>query len=160
MKIKIIDLLNMISKGEELPKKIKYKGDVREYDDTNKDYVSYLGEQYYLFYEVLTSGSGAMLVKSLNDEVEIIEEDKKDKEIEVYINGEKVDITDIYEPLKQGEYFYKENDKWYVHKLKYVSKIIEEDKKIELLVLQNFTSNQKKIARKVNEIIDYINKGD
>lgn len=38
--------------------------------------------------------------------------------------------------------------------------IIEEDKKIEQLVLQNFTSNQKKIARKVNEIIDYINKGD
>ena len=36
----------------------------------------------------------------------------------------------------------------------------EEDKKIEPLILKNFTSNQKNIARKVNEIIDYINKGD
>ena len=38
--------------------------------------------------------------------------------------------------------------------------IIEEDKKIEPLVLQNFTSNQRKIARKVNDIIDYINRGE
>lgn len=35
----------------------------------------------------------------------------------------------------------------------------EKDKKIEnIKVKSNFTRNQKKIARKINEIIDYINK--
>lgn len=85
-------------------------------------------------------------------------EKMKDEEIEIYVNGEKVDITDIYEPLKQGEYFYKENGKWYAHRLKNVTFEVEEDKKIEPLILKNFTSNQKKIARKINEIIDYLNK--
>lgn len=69
--------------------------------------------------------------------------DTKDKEIEVYINGEKVDITNIYEPLKQGEYFYKENGKWYVHKLKNVSFVIEEDKKIEKLPYYSLEKIQK-----------------
>ena len=87
-------------------------------------------------------------------------EKMKDEEIEIYVNGEKVDITDIYEPLKQGEYFYKENGKWYAHRLKNVTFEVEEDKKIEPLILKNFTSNQKKIARKINEIIDVINRGD
>ena len=102
-------------------------------------------------------------------------ENMKDKEIEVYINGEKVDITDIYEPLKQGEYFYKENGKWYVHKLKSVSKIIEEDKKIKKLEhwvdvktwvkgndLETGLSEQsyfnKNVFYKINEIIDKLNK--
>ena len=92
----------------------------------------------------------------------------KDEEIEIYVNGEKVDITDIYEPLKQGEYFYKENGKWYVHKLKNISKIIEEDKKIEKINLKGYTSclgtdeewtsSEEIIIAKVNEIIDYLNK--
>ena len=88
-------------------------------------------------------------------------ENKIDEEIELYVNGEKVDITDIYEPLKQGEYFYKENGKWYAHRLKNVTFEVEEDKKIEnIKVKSTFTRNQKQIARKINEIIDYINKGD
>lgn len=91
----------------------------------------------------------------------------KDKEIEIYIDGEKVDITDIYEPLKQGEYFYKENGKWYVHKLKNVSFVMEKDKKIEKL--ERFTPQREsdtyctkynEVADKINEIIDYINKGE
>ena len=102
-------------------------------------------------------------------------EKMKDEEIEIYVNGEKVDITDIYEPLKQGEYFYKENGKWYVHKLKNVSKIIEEDKKIKKLEhwvdvktwvkgndLETGLSEQsyfnKNVFYKINEIIDKLNK--
>ena len=39
------------------------------------------------------------------------------------------------------------------------NEIIEEDKKIEkLTIMSRFTRNQKAIARKVNEVIDYINK--
>ena len=102
-------------------------------------------------------------------------EKMKDEEIEIYVNGEKVDITDIYEPLKQGEYFYKENGKWYAHKLKNVSKIIEEDKKIKKLEhwvdvktwvkgndLETGLSEQsyfnKNVFYKINEIIDKLNK--
>ena len=102
-------------------------------------------------------------------------EKMKDEEIEIYVNGEKVDITDIYVPLKQGEYFYKENGKWYVHKLKNVSKIIEEDKKIKKLEhwvdvktwvkgndLETGLSEQsyfnKNVFYKINEIIDKLNK--
>lgn len=98
MKIKIIDLLNMISKGKEVPKKIKYKDDIYIHVDNH----CYVCEE---TYEILSNNIYAEH-NSLNDEIEIIEEDKK----------------------------------------------------IEPLILKNFTSNQKKIARKVNEIIDYLNK--
>ena len=101
----------------------------------------------------------------------------KDKEIEIYINGEKVDITDIYEPLKQGEYFYKENGRWYVHKLKNVSFVMGKDKKIEKIKGFNLCEDSiddkdlglelhytgvsntfNEVYFKINEIIDYINK--
>ena len=93
-------------------------------------------------------------------------ENMKDEKIEIYVNGEKVDITDIYEPLKQGEYFYKENDKWYVHKLKNVSFVMEKDKKIEKLTPFEapFLKDEKPDIRfrlildKINEIIDHLNK--
>lgn len=38
--------------------------------------------------------------------------------------------------------------------------VIEKTKKIEKLKKTNMTRNQKKIVHKINEIIDYINKGD
>ena len=152
-KIKIIELLNMISRGEEVPKKIKYKDIIFDYKKEKGDYESEYGQFFLDWVELNEYG--------LHDEVEIIEEDKKDEEIELYFNGKKVDITDIFEPLKQGEYIYKENDKWYAHRLKNVTFEVEEDKKIEnIKVKSTFTRNQKQIARKINEIIDYINKGD
>lgn len=89
----------------------------------------------------------------------------KDEEIEVYINGEKVDITDIYEPLKQGEYFYKENGKWYVHRLENISILLEEDKKIEKLEYEEMgdmvgiPTNQE-LMEKINEIIEVLNERD
>lgn len=76
--IKIIDLFVKIANGEEVPKKIKYKGVIREYDYDDKDYIAYkAGEELYLFYDVLKSGTGDEFVKELNNEVEIIEEDKE-----------------------------------------------------------------------------------
>lgn len=78
--IKIIDLLNKIANGEEVPKRIKYKGIIREYNADDKDYRSYEGnEELYLFYGVLTSKTGEKLKESLNDEVEILDEPKEDK---------------------------------------------------------------------------------
>ena len=64
--MKVIDLLNKIANGEE-PKKIKYNGNVYEYEEYGyfSDDIGYIFDKYY------PSG------KVLNDEVEIIEEDKK-----------------------------------------------------------------------------------
>ena len=82
-KIKIIDLLNMISKGEEVPKKIKVGNKIYNYETFNigkgdnyftaeweevKGYrISYDGTYYYL----------EIRDYNLNDEVEILEEEKK-----------------------------------------------------------------------------------
>jgi len=71
--MKVIDLLNKIANGEEVPKKIKYK-----YNIYYAEFSSSSGKSYYcddegdtLLLEVIDS------VDQLNDEVEIIEEDKK-----------------------------------------------------------------------------------
>lgn len=68
--IRIIDLLNMISKGEEAPKKIRYFGEEFKLAKGNEYYsvysskplISYFGEDY--------------LRAELNDEVEILDEEE------------------------------------------------------------------------------------
>lgn len=62
--MKIIDLLNKIAKGEEVPKKIKWETVVWEYDDSSsKNYVIDYGD-------LFSSISGS----NLNDEIEIPED--------------------------------------------------------------------------------------
>lgn len=74
-KIKVIDLLNMISKGKEVPKKIKFYGKYYIWYDNR-----YTGNKGYCL-EPLKSDSNSFLeintVYDLNKEVEIIEEEKK-----------------------------------------------------------------------------------
>ena len=78
--MKVIDLLNKIANGEEVPKKIKWfdkwleKESTYIFDEENKDYV-HIGYIEYLF-------NDNFMTESLNDEVEIIEEDKEIKKIE------------------------------------------------------------------------------
>lgn len=64
MEYKVIDLIN-----DKAPKKIKFKGGLYEFDNVQKDYVD--TDQEYLFCNQF------MIGKILNDEVEIIEEDKE-----------------------------------------------------------------------------------
>lgn len=73
--MKIIDLLVKISQGERMPKKIKYEGYVWEYDKDVKDYHrNDIDEEYiYLFQDLFEKATGFFI----NNEVEIIEEDKK-----------------------------------------------------------------------------------
>lgn len=73
--MKIIDLLVKISQGEKMPKKIKYEGFVWEYDKVAKDYYrNDIDEEYiYLFQDLFKKETGLFI----NNEVEIIEEDKK-----------------------------------------------------------------------------------
>lgn len=68
--MKIIDLLNKIANGEEVPKKIKWKGQIYEYSRSNRFYYQNSWSMYRDFY---TEGN------CLNDEVEILEEPKKIK---------------------------------------------------------------------------------
>ena len=79
--MKVIDLLNKIANGEEVPKKVKYEGDIYEYDgidyqnDDDYEVASLMGD-------VILCGK-----KELNDEVEIIEDTpKEDKKIEKLID--------------------------------------------------------------------------
>lgn len=73
--MKIIDLLVKISKGEKLPYKIKYKNNIYEYDGETLNYFRTINFAIdFLIGEDITA--------LLNDEIEIIEEDKKIKKLE------------------------------------------------------------------------------
>ena len=75
MKIKIIDLLIKIAK-EEAPEKIMYDGDIWNFDGSVQDYSD---ETKYLFADYMSDF--AYKPEFLNDEVEIIEEEKKIEKI-------------------------------------------------------------------------------
>ena len=70
--MKIIDLLNMISKGEEVPKEIKYDNKIWYWNAQTKEYITTCTICVYRLIPELGH---------INDEVEIIEEDKKIKKI-------------------------------------------------------------------------------
>ena len=73
-KIKVIDLLNMISKGEEVPKKIKYEKDTYIHID---NYCYYCEDT-----NLILSDRIFAEYSKLNDEVEILEETKKIEKID------------------------------------------------------------------------------
>ena len=82
MKITMYELLGMIKDGKE-PKKIKYMGYSFEYDTNHKRYESYFDEQ------IWTLNDFVNVNDNLNDEVEILEEEKKIPEkIEYEISDE------------------------------------------------------------------------
>ena len=91
--IKIIDLLNMINKGEEVPKKVIFQN--REYIRDNDDDFIYMDKDYmkiHLFNDL------DYIVKMLDDEVEIIEESEQDidiqaiEELEIIEEGNKAKL--------------------------------------------------------------------
>lgn len=77
--MKVIDIYNKIANGEELPKKIKYAGDIYEYEEKQLDYrITYSSRNMYL----LAHHNNFVL----NETIEIIEEpiltDKEYEDIE------------------------------------------------------------------------------
>ena len=111
--MKVIDLLNKIENGEEVPKEIKYKGIVFKYIWTNRKPLKYINEEY-------KNGDNARrhlfwYVDKLYDEIEVIEEEQNIKELWIddsgYIHtelgswkGRKMDIafaTKINEVIKE-----------------------------------------------------------
>lgn len=127
--MKVIDLLNRIANGEEVPKKIRIgdKIDIFYYQDYIKSYKAYDNE--YLMCEYLCNTDRLNdEVEILNDEIEVIGKDKKIRKI-------KVD----YSPDIEEKIFYEDGDK--------PRHCILRDAGTELLI------------DKINEIIDYINGG-
>ena len=88
--MKIIELLTLIAKGEEVPKKIKYDDDIYIHVD---NYCYYCQETN----EILSQNIYAEFSR-LNDEVEIIEEEKEIEKCKSYDNFEGID--DYIEHLK------------------------------------------------------------
>ena len=81
--MKVIDLLNKIANGEEVPKKIKYKNKIYEWKEYDAHYgktmtkKGWVKEHGYVAEENMTYFYLKHCYQDLNDEVEIIEEDKK-----------------------------------------------------------------------------------
>ena len=100
--IKIIDLLNKIADGEEIPKKIKYNDDLY----THVDNYCYFCEE---TNEILSQNIYAEFSR-LNDEVEIIEEEKEIEKVSVKTNNHNVrkvankinELIDTVNELKRG----------------------------------------------------------
>lgn len=78
--MKVIDLLNKIANGEEVPRTIKFHSQYYQVTDCAygdyKDYISTLTDKYLFDDEWNLTGN-------LNEEIEIIEEDKKIEKIDV-----------------------------------------------------------------------------
>ena len=79
--MKVIDLLNKIANGE-IPKKIKYFETIYEYGNYKGDsgYVDTTQYPYKWFEKEIDCD----VISDLNDEVEIIEEDKKIENLDIY----------------------------------------------------------------------------
>ena len=92
--MKIIDLLNKIANGEEVPKKIKIGYDVLIH---NEKYNLFLQDYYYMTDE--ENATWKIWAYRLNDEVEILEEEKKMPEkIEFLIDTEGIRDFRIISP--------------------------------------------------------------
>lgn len=92
--MKIIDLLIKISKGEKVPKKIKYDGIEFEYSKSYNDYVSYTeisSIETFLIDKIFKKNIKPNIL--LNDEIEIIEENKKIKMLEPFRGSDLTDLT-------------------------------------------------------------------
>ena len=179
--MKVIDLLNKIANGEEVPKKIKYNGKIYFYHkgyDFDYAYTTdkggYLIENKSLFqfssYKDNCWNDNSM-IEFLNEEVEIIEENKKElhaNNIEFNIYNDKKEFIITLDENDLGIdklhldncYFYKENDKWYVKhiNLKPIAYISQEHKIPEKIIIgkKQPVHRIKKIEKKINEILDYL----
>ena len=126
-KIKVIDLLNIISKGEEVPEKIKYKNEIWEYYEDITNYIrpgkpNTLFTMYYIH-------------KILNEEIEIIEEEEEIEKLDVALLGQ--------------------CDNWLRCP---TNKVTKQDVELNPYIIDNIRENTLYFQRKINELIDAVNK--
>lgn len=113
--MKVIDLLNKIANNEEVPKKIEWDNCIFAYSEYDKDYLEFpFSEDEY---KGLFNERDAILSHYLNDEVEIIEEDKEIEKIELGVIS------------PNGEYIISINDEKIQDKINELVKAVNELKK-------------------------------
>ena len=94
-KIRVIDLLNKMANGEEVPEKIKYDNDIFIYDKDRKDYIHQLDSDGWVSETLLFKMRDVHFFEGfINVKVEIIEE-----EPEIDIQG----IEELQEYLHIGD---------------------------------------------------------
>ena len=106
--MKIIDLLNKIANGEEVPRKIAY-GDIHYvYVGSNRELIKYVNEERdfnedsrYLMY----------IIDDLNDEVEILEEEKEIEKMNLHVDDWCTPTQCDIELSKKIDELIKENNK-------------------------------------------------
>ena len=94
--MKIIDLLNKIANGEEVPKIILFNSYKYRFDKIDRVYRNIRGNS--------TLGTINELDLYLNDEVEIKEEEKKIPENLPFKNDMKLTIMEVYHELEKYNY--------------------------------------------------------
>lgn len=96
-KIKIIDLLNKVANGEEVPKKIRFEGKIFEKQDEATFYCTGIG----IFENVF-------VLEDLNKKVEIIEEDiKENPTFEEYMENPEKYWNNLLEKLDEIKQYLK-----------------------------------------------------
>lgn len=83
--MKVIELLNKIANGEEVPNRIKYEKHIYEYEEGTYDWSYYIqnnGTIKFLLTDVFNSNDNILNI--LNNELEIIEEQKKIEKTKLY----------------------------------------------------------------------------
>ena len=85
-KIKIIELLNKIANGEEMPKKIEYQGEIYEWDEEALKYADHTGYTLEIYTKKI----------DLHEEVEILEDNTEEIE---ELNGSRFVLKPLDEEM-------------------------------------------------------------
>ncbi len=107
--MKVIDLLNKIANNEEVPKEVKFRGELCSFDNEDKDY--YCQEYGYIVWHLIDTGNNMNEV--LDTKLEIIEEKPK-KIVPMFVRteGNEFVIDKMNELIEAVNYLLeKESDK-------------------------------------------------
>lgn len=166
--MKVIDLLNKIAKGEEVPKELWYQGRLYKYNEDNN--IVYR----YTFSNPMQTLGLILMVDSLNDEVKMIEEDRED----LVLTGEKNELGFyVFELPPEYKYFQVATLGNKIYLKNGIVKKLEEKEIEKINIHQEYTAKgqlhdylyyqgnkyavslpQKVLADKLNELIDIVNK--
>ena len=127
--MKIIDLLNEIANGR-APKLIKYDNLIWKYE---KQFGDYTDTEKYLFCDYMADKENIILF--LNDEIEIIEKEKKIEKLDIALLGQ--------------------CDNWLRCP---TNKVTMQDIELNPYIIDNIRGNTLNFQRKINELIDEVNK--
>ena len=156
--MKVIDLLNKIANGEEVPKKVKYKNKIYEWKEYDVCYgkimtkKGWVKENGYVAEENRTYFYLKHCYQDLNDEVEILEEEPRDIELcgSLFTKSE-------YDKLARSE-----EEKKIPEKLSTWYSVLVTQNDEDNIEYANY--NFSTMYGKINEIIDYLeylkNKGE